>query len=88
MSDDGGIQGRLGVPMLAAVALACGLSMAYFIWLGSDSPHLAKLAVLALAVLSGVVAILAAGLMFIARRFNERIARLEQRSEEGEKGTL
>jgi hypothetical protein len=79
MSDDGGIQWRLGLPLLAASVLACGLALAYFIWLGPDSPHIPKVALLALAALSVVVAILAAGLMFIAQRLHERIARLEQR---------
>ena len=81
MSDDGGIGVRLGGPLLAATALACGLCLAYFFWLGPDSAHLAKLAVLALAALSGIVAVLAAGLMFIARKLHDRIVRLEQPGE-------
>jgi hypothetical protein len=76
-----GIDRQLGLPFAAATLLACGLALAYFVWLGPDSVVVPKLVLFTLMALCGVVAFLAIGTISIVHSLHERIERLEQRGE-------
>lgn len=86
MRDSEGINWRVGWPMLGAATVAAGAPLVYFM---SGEPALSpKIVLLALTILGFAVAILAAGLMFITRSLQQRIARLEERDRDtGPRGT-
>lgn len=73
---------QVGLPLAAAILLATGLGVAYFMWIGPDSTAFAKVALLSVMVLSWIVCFLAAGLMTIAHSLQIRIERLEQQSKD------
>ncbi len=77
-----GLDRQVGLPLAAAILLASGLGVAYFMWLGTDSTAVAKLALLSVMVLSWIVSFLAAGVMTIAHSLHTRIERLEQQGKD------